>query len=274
MTLYICRPFHTPHFKICSNDDKLLNSLCLQYGKYISKSPVSDTYDIEVILQADNSYVISHSEIQVITQNPLAEVDTIIFDNTTYAESVLALHGSAVEWNERAYLFLAPTGSGKTTLASYLTSSNFGYITDDCILLDRNNLRVHPYNCPIHLRDGGLDILKSLEKSPPEKQLIDDAIMRRYIYTPQNCITDSLPLGGIYFIEHSDTQNSIQRLSTNENMIELMKAPTTNYEITPDYLQFLARLAKGMCRNLIYKDMDFVAGIIKKEGIHLEQSIH
>ena len=66
----------------------------------------------------------------------MLELDEIIFDNTNYDRRIFALHGAAVEWKGKGYLFLAATASGKTTLASYLTSQGFGYITDDCILLD------------------------------------------------------------------------------------------------------------------------------------------
>ena len=250
MPLYICRPFHRPNFKI-SGDDRLFDSLRLQYGRYISESPVAGAYEIEVTPQM---------------VNPLAEIDEIIFDNTVYDEAVLALHGSAVEWDGRAHLFLAATGSGKTTLAAYLTNSGFGYITDDCILLDRSNFQVYPYNCPIHLRNGGLEVLKSLGKVPAGLQYLDDAVMGRYIYTTQNCVTEPLPLGGIYFVERNETANSTHQLSTNENIAELMKSPIINYEITPGYLQLLARLAKETCRRLIYTDMDFVAEIIRKEA--------
>jgi serine kinase of HPr protein (carbohydrate metabolism regulator) len=201
---------------------------------------------------------------EIFSQNPLFEIDTIIFENTVYDDSVLALHGSAVEYTGKAYLFPAGTGSGKTTLASYLTSSGFGYITDDCILIDRNTFEVYPYNCPIQLRDGGLEVLEKLDKAPSELQLLDNPVMQRYIYIPQNCVTQPTPLGGIYFIERSETENMIADISTNEKMTELMKAPITNYEITPEYLRLLARLTQTVCRKLIYKDMEFVAEAIRK----------
>ena len=87
-------------------------------------------------------------------------IDEIISNNTEYDNSIFALHGAAVEWNGKAILFLASTTSGKSTLTSYLTKNGFGYITDDCILLDRTSCDIHPYSTPIYLRDGGLEILK------------------------------------------------------------------------------------------------------------------
>lgn len=90
----------------------------------------------------------------------MLELDEIIFDNTNYDRRIFALHGAAVEWKGKGYLFLAATASGKTTLASYLTSQGFGYITDDCILLDCVDFQVYPCHTLLHLRDGGVDVLK------------------------------------------------------------------------------------------------------------------
>jgi hypothetical protein len=252
-SLYIKRPFQQPNYEIISDDNKLLDMLRLQYGPFICDYPLPDTYCINA---------------EVFTYNPLYEIDSIIFETTVYDSSILALHGSSVEWNGKAYLFLAGTFSGKTTLASYLTSSGFGYITDDCILIDRDSFEVYPYNCPIQLRDGGLEVLEKLGKVPPNLQFLDDAVIQRYIYTPQNCVTQPLPLGGIYFIELNEIENMIVDISTNEKMTELMKSPITNYAITPEYLKLIARLSQKVCGKLIYKDMEFVAKTIKAGEQH------
>jgi len=76
-----------------------------------------------------------------------------------------------------------------------------------------------------------------------------------------------MPLGGVYFIERSENENMTADISTNEKMTEFMKAPITDYEITPEYLRLLARLARTICRKLIYKDMDFVAETIREESV-------
>jgi len=266
MTIYIKRPFHRPHFEISSSDAKLLDSLRLQHSPFVcDDSPSPDTYGIEIIRRSDGC-VVKHGGAETVTKTPLYEIDSIIFENTSYDDSVLALHGSAVEWGGRAYLFLADTGSGKTTLASYLTSSGFGYITDDCILIDRDSFQVHPYTCSVHLRDGGLDVLEKLGKAPSNLQFLDDDIMRRHIYVPSNCVAQPLSLGDIYFIKRSETENMLGELSTNEKMEKLLQASITNYELTPDYLRLLGRLVQGKCHSLTYKDMEFVADTIKKVG--------
>ena len=114
----------------------------------------------------------------------MLELDEIIFDNTNYDRRIFALHGAAVEWKGKGYLFLAATASGKTTLASYLTSQGFGYITDDCILLDRVDFQVYPCHTLLHLRDGGVDVLKlsflSAQAGVPIPKILD--VYKRQIY--------------------------------------------------------------------------------------------
>ena len=251
MDLYIKRPFHKPDFKIMGGDKDLVAALRLQYGKYIDNSPLNNTNEIDVAkLSGDILY----------------EIDTIIYENTIFDESIIALHGSAVEWRGKAYLFLAATHSGKTTLTSYLTSAGFNYITDDCALIDRQNFMVHPYNCPVHLRDGGVNVLSSLNKLPPNIQLLDDKIMRRHIFTPDKCVTVPLPLGGVYFIERSETENSEVKLNNIEGIAELAKSHMTPFTPSTEYIGLLSRLSQTGCARLIYKDMGFVETIIRKAG--------
>jgi len=249
MDLYIKRPFHIPDFRICNANEVVATALRLQYGKYISEDKLYDTHDIDAAKWHENI---------------LYEIDTIIYENTVYDESILALHGSAVEWNGKAYAFLAATESGKTTLTSYLTGMGLGYITDDCVLIDRNSLMVYPYTCPVHLRDGGLAVLDSLGKRPSSLQFLDDEIMRRYIYTPQNCVEQPLPLGGIFFIQRSEAENTVVELHGSEKMILLMQSPITPYDPSPEYIELFARLGRFKCEKLVYKDMDFVGDIVKK----------
>ena len=263
MTLYISRIFHQPNFKISGDDKELFALLRLLYSPFIDENPIDGTYDIE-ITKCGNDYTIKHNGAETVTNMPLVEIDRIFFESTVYDNSILALHGAAVEAQGKAYLFLAATTTGKTTLTSYLTSAGFGYITDDCILIDREKLTVFPFNCPVKLREGGLEVLTRIGKTPRNLRHIDDAFVQRYLYTPQNCVVQPLPLGSIYFIERSETENMLVSLSTNEKMSELLKSPITLYQTSPQYLKLLARLVKFGCNRLVYRDMNFVADIINE----------
>lgn len=264
LNLYICPPYQsTCH--IATDCPALAELLVLKHGKYLSASvPRQAELEIEVIRRADQYNLRFRGETRT-TPDAMEEIDRILFEHTVYDPRLFALHGGGVEWNGRAYLFLAPTSTGKTTLTSYLVSQGFGYLTDDCILLDREDFRVHPYSGPIHLRPGGLEVLKKYHAAPSDLQVMGGTIPARYVYTPANTVEEAIPLGGIFFIARTDTGNQMLEMSTNERMLALLSAPITHYEMDGAYLQFLARLAKTDCRKLVYSDIQFVAEVIQNE---------
>jgi serine kinase of HPr protein (carbohydrate metabolism regulator) len=139
--------------------------LCLKYGKYINEGNQKSDHEIYAIKEG-GIFIIQTDKGIYTTDFPLQKIDSFIFENSRFDESVFALHGAAVEYDGRAYLLLASTHGGKTTLTSFLTSRGFGYITDDCVLLDRNDFKIYPNNTPIHLRDGGLEVLKKYNAEP------------------------------------------------------------------------------------------------------------
>jgi len=265
-TFYLSLPFR-PIFSIESTCDRLIEKFILQYGIYL-KEHIDTTADISFrITKRAQGYILFYPEGNHYTETPLLDIGRYISRKTTIKDDILALHGAALEYNREAYIFLAPTTTGKTTLTSYLSSSGFGYITDDCVIIDRNDFKVHPYSTPIHLRDGGVEVLKKLGAFPIGVKTVEEgSFSRRHVYTPLNMISEAIPLKRIYFIERNETENKLVTMSSTERATELMKSPIIPYDITADYIKLIMRLSKIECQRLIYKDMSFV-----KEMIELEQ---
>lgn len=262
MILHLHQPFHTS-YAICTEDDDLIRRLQLKFGGYLRRSDEPADVSIEVIGQEDGTFVLHALGEQIPCRHPLQMIDYIMHDSMHYDERILALHGAAVEWQGQAYIFLAPTTTGKTTLASYLIAHGFGYITEDCILIDRADLTVHPCSAPIHLRDGGLEVLRRLGCAPANVVEFDDTTQMRHAFTPENCVTAPLPLNGIFFIERTQDENEAIPLSANERVMQLMHSPITQYPLTGDYLRLLTRLAKTNCMKIRYYDMEYVAEVIR-----------
>ncbi len=252
-TFFLSPPFQDA-CRILLQDGQSIRPFQLKYGAYFSAKPPHDDKPMQTIdLSA--------------SPTPLSELDRRLFEHPTYADSILALHGAAVEWNGKAHLFLAATTSGKTTLTSYLTSNGFGYLTDDCILLGREDFWVHPYTTPIQLRDGGLEVLRAYAAEPEGLELLEEEnALRRFVYTPQNCAEEPLPLASIFFIERTEHENAVIDMSVNERMTALMRSPITNYRVDGDYLRLLSRLARVDCQILRYCDMNFVKELIQRES--------
>ncbi len=261
MTFHLSAPFQSD-FTIQTNCTHLSRALLLKYGKYLQHSQELKGKTVTAFRENDR-YRIEFEGHVTHTPNALLEIDYILCENTQYDEKIFALHGAAVGYKGKAYLFLASTTSGKTTLESYLVHAGFGYITDDCILLDRTNFVIYPYQSPIHLREGGLQVLKRLHAAPQNLERFGEGGNIRYAYTPENCINGPVPLGGIFFIRRTESENRLIEMSTTEKMTALMEAPITVYTVSGDYLKFISTLAGQNCFRLCYSDLDFVAEVIK-----------
>ena len=260
-TLYYKGPFQSV-FAIKTNCPKLINLVKLKFGSYINNNFTEQDFTINII-KYNNTYLFNAEHQNIITNNPLLLIDEFINKNNKYSESIFALHGSAIEWKGQAYIFLAPTTSGKTTLASYLTSNQFGYITDDCILIDRNTFMVYPFYTPIHLRAGGLQVLESYNTVPQNLSLLKYGNIQRYVYTPDNIISQNIPIGKIFFIHRTSEMNKIQNLNGYERIYEFLKSPIVTYEINSKYLKFISRLSEINCQKLFYSNLEYVIDIIK-----------
>lgn len=261
-SVVISPPFQTS-FKIKTNCEELVRLLKLKHGKYLTTCCRNGAKSIMAVRKEDGVYDIAFSNKVVQDKSGAVAIDEIIFNNTQFDPNIFAIHGAAVEWQGRACLFLASTTSGKSTLTSYLTNKGFGYITDDCILLDRTSYKIYPYPAPIHLRDGGLDVLKRCHAEPYSFEIMDDQSLRRYVYTPSNCVDVPVTLDKIFFINRTDDENRVLPMDTNSRIMALMKSPITPYPVTSAYLAFLSRLSSQDCFTLNYCDMDFVAEVIQ-----------
>ncbi len=236
-----------------------------KYGHYINVCSSNRIADIRIKKSSEYGYVVTLGETVTQTSLPLFCVESFLFEHPTYDEAVFALHGAAVEWKGKGYVFLAPTTTGKTTLTSYLTSCGCGYLTEDCVLLDRSSLEIYPFSMPLHLREGGVEVLKRHSALPENLQRFhENNGACRYSYTPSNCVERAVPLGEIFFIERTGDQNTVLPMTAVEKIAALMKAPIMVYPITPKYLQFLAGIAARHCKCLRYSNMNFVKEVIEQ----------
>lgn len=155
-TLYLKLPFQTS-FLITTNCRNVVQKLMIKYGGYISKIKEANINCILVsVIKNANHYTISTPQSLSETSTPIDYIGQYITENTQFDEQVFALHGAAIEWKGQANLFLAPTTSGKTTLTAFMINHGCGYLTDDCVLVDRSNFNIHPHSTPIQLREGGI----------------------------------------------------------------------------------------------------------------------
>lgn len=261
LTLRIAFPKQTA-FTVKTDCEILANSLRLKHGQYISSYDDCDE-NIIIAVKSSTEYKIRFNNECYYTEYGLRKIEDIMYEHRQYDDSIFAIHGGAVEYDGGAHLIVAATTSGKTTLTSYLTSNGCGYITDDCILLDRESFLVYPFTTPVHLRGGGYDVLKMAGCAPENVVLLDDISIKRYVYTPENLVKGVLPLKKIFFITRTETDNRVFTMNTTERITELLKSPIKEYKLDRKHLEFISRLAKTPCERLYFKDMNFVSEVIR-----------
>lgn len=258
---YLSMPNRKYDYCIETNCRELVRVLDIIYGGFSQRLTARNSVKMEIQQIKKEEYVVSFDGVTQIQRDPLCFVNNTLFAHPYFDEDILALHGAAVERDRKAFLFLGSTGSGKTTLTAYLTSSGLKYITEDCILIDFKQGVVNPNLNPLHLREGGLEILRQNHVFL-KCQYVDYFYFRRYVHMPQNIEKMPIPLGGIFFITRNEHRNTVLPISAEDAFFRLMKAPITPYPLRKPYVQAFKRLSSFSCFNLEYADLSFVKEVM------------
>lgn len=261
--IYLFLP-HQSSFCISTNSEELIEKIYQFYGCYANNKEYIKTNDHIIIHKTKEDYILETQNIQLSTKHPLLNIDRYIFQHSLFDEQVYPLHGAAVECNGKCYLLLATTGGGKTTLTAYLVSHGLGYLSDDCVLLDKQQFLVYPYTLPMHIREGGMKVLqKNGIILGDTKKLVEHPFFERYIYTPPNYINKPLPLHGVYFLERNETYNDVVDIKEMDCINRLLTSPCTPDIVNDEFFKFVFELTKFKCKRLLYSDMEFVKNTIK-----------
>ena len=250
MKILINLPFHEDKYTVSTYCDEILLALQQNFGVYCTEFHGEAEYIIE---KNGSSYTVQYAQRHCQTDDPIQLLHNRMFTNKRIKDGIFAFHAGAVAVRDKAYIFCAATTTGKTTLTAYLTERGLDYVSDDCVFVDRSTLAVYPCHTPIHLRDGGYDVLRRLGAEPKSAAKVHD----RFVYTPDKLSAESMELGGIFFIERTENENAILPLNKGDALRRLMLSPITFYSMNREYITFLNNLAP-FCRILRYCDMEYV----------------
>lgn len=259
--LYISRPCHNIDIAVRTNSIDLSQHIKAYYDPFISLTPQHTTAEIEVLVDNDGIWIRTQKQ-RYKTDHALQSVINFVYENISINDDMFAMHAAAIEYQGQAYVLAGATGSGKTTLTTYLTSKGFGYITDDCTLISRNTFAITPYLCKIHLRAGGMEVLKS-QCIPVESIFFKHSAEARYLYTPQKQMQEPLPLKAILWLNRTKDQNDTQSISSGELMRLLMESAISQNKLSGEHLRFLSRLSSIVCQKVRYQDMGYVEQVIR-----------
>ncbi|WP_167132213.1 hypothetical protein [Paramicrobacterium chengjingii] len=164
----------------------------------------------------------------------------------------LMLHAAGVALSDgRVIAFVAPSGGGKTTLASHL-GKQFGYVSDETVLIDRD-LRVFPYRKPLSVIEDPEKKWRKTQVSPDELNLL--ALPR----TP-------LRLAAIVLFERDADHGDSPELGNVAlpEAIEDLSGQISYFGDLPDSACMLADVVHktGGVRTLRYSEADSVASVL------------
>jgi hypothetical protein len=119
---------------------------------------------------------------------------TITIETQLCRPDLFFLHAAALALNESAVLFIAQSGSGKSTTAWALTNRGFGYMSDELAPIDLAMLQVQPYPHALCLK----------RPAPPPFEVPPSTLSTAHtLHVPADCISSvvriPLPVCAIFF---------------------------------------------------------------------------
>lgn len=272
---YISFPGRQYDYCIISNYLELYELLKLMYGDFLVETSIRKSIEITIYKKCEKLYQCNFAGETSTEKNPIHFISNIFFEKPFFNKNILPLHGAAISNSCSAYIFLGSTGAGKTTLTAYLLNNGFRYIAEDCILIDFEKNLIVPCPTPLHMREGGKEILTK-NNIYINYNMTNHDYFDRYVYIPPFIETTPLPIKAIYFILRTDGKEKIYLIEKEEAFIKLIKASFIMHPLKYPYLQALKHLSSIPCYQLEYWDFAFVKKALlsdnntfNKEGVFL-----
>jgi hypothetical protein len=115
------------------------------------------------------------------------------------------LHASGVFHNNKAFIFSAAAGSGKSTVSAILKAIGLGYISDDFIAATPDG-HVYPFPASISVKEGAVPVLANFYPELNEKVLEKAATGKMVRYLPVNNFSENqvngIPVASFIFVNY------------------------------------------------------------------------
>ena len=192
----------------------------------------------ELLLKVDGiaRYLVSGGRRITIARDPGADDDDVrvfllgsVFGALLHQRDDLVLHGSAIEWEGGAVVFLGHSGVGKSTLASAFRKKGHAILTDDlCVVRPGPDARMlaHPGFPQAKL---WIDSLKQLDISPEGLQRIRRKLEKRSVPLGGDFAGAPLPVRKIYLLRPHNKDEMKLNLVQGPAKFNLLKNQTYRF---------------------------------------------
>ena len=182
------------------------------------------------------------------------------------------LHASCVARRNRAIVFPATAGSGKTTLAAGLVERGCGYLTDELVILHKRSSSVVPFPKAMSLKEGSFRLFGQFGPDPtgPEHDRVwylDPERLR-----PGCVVKKPTPIGWVVLPHYeAGAKTRIKPLTVGETVLGLFENTVNIARHKQKGLDRLIKIAKkAPGHRLVFGDLDkaceAILGVVEDNG--------
>lgn len=256
----------TPALKVFCEKEKMIQYLKLMFGYSTNQSLQRKDCETRLLFGNEKGEFFAKDNTGHIEK--ISTVVTYIQDfflkKAHVEKGFLVLHGAAVAKNDRAYVFLANTHIGKSTMVSFLLKNGFEYITDDRVIIKTSNLSITPFTKPVMLRQGAVELLNGYYNLNIPIKKIKYKGIERYFFIPSNCCSGNPVLANIYILNRTEGIPFSYERKTRDKLSQLMKY-SLNINSLSSYSEFF-QLSKIPITILNYTELSEVTDFLKEES--------
>ncbi|MGB5706764.1 MAG: hypothetical protein WBM41_08015 [Arenicellales bacterium] len=140
----------------------------------------------------------------------------------------MAIHAGLVSNDRGCMLLPADSGSGKSSVTTWLLTQGWHYHTDELVIIDLKGGHLRAFTRPLNIKTGGIEPISKIfdiASHRSELRSCDMATMIPHRLINPDYISDIPQLGAIVFPHYTaNSQPGIQRISGAEAGLELMRS--------------------------------------------------
>lgn len=258
-------PHVSPNLEIFCQNERIMEYIYNMFFPYISEVP-DGTKKYEKLyfyknqqgeLYVEGNYKKEKSEIGIIPY-----IEDYLLVNSALEKGYLMLHGGGVAYDECAYVFLAESMMGKSTLITHLCMKGFEYITDDRLLIDVAENAVLPYDKTIMLRPEGKKILFDKYNHRFHTASFRYGKINREFYSPGCCRKKKTKISRIFILERKEEYKLRRELVKSSKKLKELLRYSLSIKSCKNLCDF-GSLCGIEIEKLYYSDLDEVSDSLK-----------
>lgn len=263
--LFLMLPNVEPKLEITCHDEKIMEYLYNMFSPYMSQQAVKEKYEPLIFYKNnDNELMVEKNDgKEKLDTDIVTYLETYLLENSCVDKGYLMLHGGGVAYNNHAFIFLANSMVGKSTLITHLCMEGFEYITDDRLIIDTTEKMVLPFAKTIMLRPDGKKILISQYEHNFTTQSFEYKRRSREFYYPGLCKEGRTEISCIFILVRQEGQKIRREVIQKTNRVNELLKYSMSIKGCKNISEFV-KLSNIRMEILYYSDLNEISSFIKE----------